>query len=162
MANLACRGVRRNCKCPIYGSFDETTLHALYSCRKLKALRGGWLPNNSFILNSHIPDLSDVVDWAQIFLFECQLCNERKAVSLSCGRVINIKWKPLDPEVYKINCDATVDGVGVGCFIGIGNIIRDFSSFVIASCSHKIVASFSPHLAETVAIFKGLQFAKDC
>ena len=49
----------------------------------------------------------------------------------------------------------------VGQTVGIGVVIRNFEDLVMASSSQKISATFSPQVAEAIAILYGLQLASD-
>ncbi|KAK3194307.1 hypothetical protein Dsin_025617 [Dipteronia sinensis] len=65
---------------------------------------------------------------------------------------------PLD-GVYKINTDAAINE----CYkvIGVGVIIRNYRGEVYASFTQRILACFSPPVAEATAILRGLRFAID-
>ncbi|KAK3224293.1 hypothetical protein Dsin_011318 [Dipteronia sinensis] len=39
--------------CPLCGTDDETTLHALWGCRKLKYVRGEWWPSNKLVIGHY-------------------------------------------------------------------------------------------------------------
>ncbi|KAK3225548.1 hypothetical protein Dsin_005410 [Dipteronia sinensis] len=83
-------------------------------------------------------------------------------MNLTSGKRSSVEnnWRPLVTDMYKINCDAMVDeSNGI---IGFGIVIRDYTGFVLVSCSQKIVATCTAQVAETVAIYRGIEFAKDC
>ncbi|KAK2662526.1 hypothetical protein Ddye_001100 [Dipteronia dyeriana] len=69
----------------------------------------------------------------------------------------NLIWIPPDPNIYKINCDATINVVG--CLVGFGIIICNSEGLVMASSSQNITASFSPQAAEAEAIRRGMLMA---
>ncbi|KAK3228428.1 hypothetical protein Dsin_000309 [Dipteronia sinensis] len=102
-----------------------------------------------------------MVDWVRSFLSDYKECAS-KLISTPRERIpVDNIWRPQDIGLYKVNCDAAVN-VST-CTIGIGIVIRDSTGFVLVACSQKkIVASYFAQLAETVAILKGFQFAKDC
>ena len=60
---------------------------------------------------------------------------------------------------YKINSDAALDMVGHT--VGVGVVIRNSDGLVMASNSQEIATTFSPQVAEAVAICRGLQLAVD-
>ena len=41
-------------------------------------------------------------------------------------------------------------------------MIRDYTGFVLVSSSQVIKAALSPQVAETVAIYRGIIFSRDC
>ncbi|KAK0598369.1 hypothetical protein LWI29_034047 [Acer saccharum] len=49
-----------------------------------------------------------------------------------------------------------------GCRIGIGIVIRDSTVYVMASNLQVINPAFKAQAAETIAIFRGIQFGRDC
>ncbi|KAK3206532.1 hypothetical protein Dsin_020578 [Dipteronia sinensis] len=101
-----------------------------------------------------------IMEWSIAFLTEFQ------STSLYGGQLRNtpdpvmLAWKPPPHGTYKINTDAAFDGVGQ--VIGIGIVIQDESGNVImASSSQRIIATYSPQVAEAVAVLRGLQLACD-
>ncbi|KAK3225399.1 hypothetical protein Dsin_005261 [Dipteronia sinensis] len=65
--------------------------------------------------------------------------------------------EPLEHGFFKINCDVAIDSSGGRIFV-----IRDASSFVMAFCSQVMEATFDAQVAETVAIYIGILFGRDC
>ncbi|KAK3183280.1 hypothetical protein Dsin_030566 [Dipteronia sinensis] len=118
-----------------------------------------WAIRNAAVHGS-LPDKAvDVVDWAHFFIDEFHNASPAKSRNPECPTVRNPVWKPPDPSTYKINCDAVINTAG--CLVGIGIVIRDWEGFVMASCSQKIDATFSPQVVEATAILRSLQFAID-
>lgn len=71
-----------------------------------------------------------------------------------------MRWSLPRPGVYKINCDATIDGARRK--VGFGIVIRDLAGCVMACSSQVLIASFSTQTAETMAIGKAILFSWDC
>ncbi|KAL5758555.1 hypothetical protein ACOSP7_021166 [Xanthoceras sorbifolium] len=75
------------------------------------------------------------------------------------GRMLSAACSAPLGGVFKINTDAT-------CFpfehqTGLGVITRDNSGKILLSCAQNLLASFSPFVAEALAIKKGLERAVD-
>lgn len=49
-----------------------------------------------------------------------------------------------------------------GTFAGIGGVARDSSETVVACFAKRLVGSFSPYVAECLAVQEGLKFAMAC
>ncbi|KAK3211119.1 hypothetical protein Dsin_015825 [Dipteronia sinensis] len=69
----------------------------------------------------------------------------------------HIRWKAPMVGMYKLNKDAALDMRQL-C-VGMGLAIRDHAGNVMATSAQRIDASFTPQLAEAIAILRGLQFA---
>ncbi|KAK2656306.1 hypothetical protein Ddye_009358 [Dipteronia dyeriana] len=67
---------------------------------------------------------------------------------------------PPESGSFKVNCNAVVDVCG--CRIGISIVIRDVTDFVLAACSQVVMATFDIQVANTLAIYKSILFARDC
>ncbi|KAK3187896.1 hypothetical protein Dsin_027457 [Dipteronia sinensis] len=115
-----------------------------------------WFIRNSVVHGAASQTLLEVSHWARRFLAKMYGCKQLK---LKVAPIRDVKWRPPDTGCYKINCDVVVD-VEEG-FIGIGVAVRDSTGFVMASSSQRITTTYSSQVAETVAITRGLQFAKD-
>ncbi|KAK3198262.1 hypothetical protein Dsin_021677 [Dipteronia sinensis] len=101
--------------------------------------------------------VDDVIEWAEIYLTDYHQVSVVSActfgrVAMDVVRASNEVWKPQDLGTYKINCDTDVDEID--CRIGIGIVIRDSTGFVLVSSSKKIVAIYTPQVAEAVAILR--------
>lgn len=79
----------------------------------------------------------------------------------SCPSLVQpSRWKVPDAGCLKLNVDA---GLRVGgCFAGAGGVVRDLNGTVIACFAKKLVGSFSPYVAECLALREGLEFATAC
>ncbi|KAK3211112.1 hypothetical protein Dsin_015818 [Dipteronia sinensis] len=52
-ANLTKRGLQLDNKCPMCMTETETTIHALWSCRKLQYARKEWVPSGRVLINNY-------------------------------------------------------------------------------------------------------------
>ncbi|KAK3211194.1 hypothetical protein Dsin_015900 [Dipteronia sinensis] len=119
-----------------------------------------WFVRNCSTHDSSSQDIFNVVWWSKKYLAELQSLRTDKVPRPLSGRRGEATWKPPDSGSFKINCDADVDASRHR--IGIGIVIRDDSGFVMASCSQRVVATFDAQVAETLAIYRGIIFGKDC
>ncbi|KAK3224581.1 hypothetical protein Dsin_004443 [Dipteronia sinensis] len=103
--------------------------------------------------------VEEIVPWSSDFLDEFYRANVIVGTCPSSKELISALWRPPDPGLYKVNTDAALD-VG-GRKTGIGLIIRNCFGEVIASSAQPVLAGYSHIVAEALAIFKGLQFARD-
>ncbi|TXG63243.1 hypothetical protein EZV62_010237 [Acer yangbiense] len=126
---------------------------------ELKAARKDWLPVEIHVRYPHSNFFNLVLE-CQSFLADFHSCEEGNAHPPCLPGQIRNTWRPPEPEYYKINCDAAVNN-NAGC-IGLGIVIRDNGGFVLASCSLMLTAGFDATLAETMAIYRGLIFSRDC
>ncbi|KAK3230415.1 hypothetical protein Dsin_002296 [Dipteronia sinensis] len=101
----------------------------------------------------------DVVAWARGFLAEFHDGQLLKDSMPPTSSFRDQKWTPPNPGMYKINCDAAIGSADR--LVGFGIVIRDSEGFVMASSSQRIEASFTPQVAEALAISRGLQLAID-
>ncbi|KAK2654361.1 hypothetical protein Ddye_014217 [Dipteronia dyeriana] len=69
----------------------------------------------------------------------------------------DVKWQPPTEGHYKVNCDASLDVQNQ--VVGIGLIICDSFGLVMAAAAQRIRASYSPLIAEVVAVLHGVDFA---
>ncbi|KAK3206742.1 hypothetical protein Dsin_020788 [Dipteronia sinensis] len=201
MVNIACRGVQTNGLSGACKSSNETTLHSLWECDKLKHIRGEWWHGRNPLRSNHsnffdlVCDISCLVSSEEIELFYvlvwriwfcrnsklhgCQIYKVKDVVRWSEEFIADFRskeksnrrgdvrsnvfitcWKPLEDGAYKANCDAVVERMG-NC-VGIGTVIRDSTSAVLASCSQIMEVNFSISVAKLVAIWKCLLFCIDC
>ena len=58
-----------------------------------------------------------------------------------------------------MNCDSAIDKVGK--VVGMCIMVRDYDSFVVAASSQRIQATYSPQVAQAMAIFRGLMLAQE-
>ncbi|KAK0602442.1 hypothetical protein LWI29_033421 [Acer saccharum] len=107
-----------------------------------------------------IQDCLEVMQWCRAFLSDFHSQEEGVDQPIVLPGNVRSVWRPPDIDCYKINCDAAMDSVGGR--IGFGVVIRDHLGFVLASCSQVMAASFGAAMAETMAIYRGLLFSRDC
>ncbi|KAK0592975.1 hypothetical protein LWI29_028449 [Acer saccharum] len=118
-----------------------------------------WFRRNRLIHDNQLLDITEVVPWASSFHAEFKGANV-------AGKVLNPsqprqvwKWNPPAAGLFKLNTDAAVNsGDGI---IGVGVIFRDNDCLVLASSAQRVIATFTPQVAEAVALFRGLRMAKD-
>ena len=79
----------------------------------------------------------------------------RRAVGLS----EDLRWKPPDFGLYKINFDGAVFGDQVSA--GIGVVIRDWEGQIITALSQKVWYPGSVDLIEALAACRAISFAKE-
>lgn len=71
---------------------------------------------------------------------------------------VNKRWQPPSYGIIKINVDAAVcEGTN---FIGIGVVARDDSGVVLGAMARCMIGSFTPHIAECMAVREGVWFAR--
>ncbi|KAK3206766.1 hypothetical protein Dsin_020812 [Dipteronia sinensis] len=93
------------------------------------------------------------------FYFE-EWSNEDRHISPHFPSQVINSWRPPDEECFKINCETAINEKEGR--IGLGIVIRDHSGAVMASCFLTLAAFFDANTAETMAIYKGLIFSRDC
>ncbi|KAK2661430.1 hypothetical protein Ddye_000004 [Dipteronia dyeriana] len=122
-----------------------------------------WFLRNQLVHRVVGCDMEVVVPWCRNFLQEFVATNMVEASVPVAVVNDNVKWKPPDANLYKINTDATLlderSIVGVGVGVGVGVVIRDHLGQVMGTAALKLEASYSPKLAEAVAIRRGIEFA---
>ncbi|KAK2650926.1 hypothetical protein Ddye_018415 [Dipteronia dyeriana] len=148
-------GSRVSPRCPVCVYGRETTWHALWGCKKLKPVRESMLVAQQ--IGSDI-DMCDVVLWSEAFVTDYKKANE---VARQSGSQIpkNVVWQPPCIGRYKLNTDAAIDYDGK--IMGFGAVIRDSVWMVIATSSQRIEATYPPHVAEAIAMYRGLLLATD-
>ncbi|KAL5767025.1 hypothetical protein ACOSQ2_013808 [Xanthoceras sorbifolium] len=87
------------------------------------------------------------------------LIQSKAIIGWTVSRCKDVKWKPPIVGLFKINTDATVDEFNGRTSIGV--IIRDCHGLVMASCAQGFKASYSPPIAEALAILRGLRLIID-
>ncbi|KAK0580682.1 hypothetical protein LWI29_005030 [Acer saccharum] len=113
-----------------------------------------WFCRNQLVHNLVEQDVGFVVNWACNFIVECKATNLVHKPSPSVDVGVIIKWKPLDAGFFKINTDAAIDYLNQR--IGIGVIIRDNSGVVRFAAVQNLKATFSPLVAEAMAVKCGI------
>ncbi|KAI9156288.1 hypothetical protein LWI28_003813 [Acer negundo] len=142
----------------IFSSITSSWWNSLWNFKipsKVKFLCGkhAWSLRNAVVHNVACDREVDIVDWAFCFINEVQgvnLVRERPGIPV---------WKPPAPGLYLINTDAALDMVG--WLVGFGIVIQNFEGLVMACSSQKLEASYSPQVAEAVALLCGLRLACD-
>ncbi|KAK2642399.1 hypothetical protein Ddye_024162 [Dipteronia dyeriana] len=109
-----------------------------------------WFLRNSSLHDGMKQDISDVFWWSKNFAAEFRKAARTDRPRCVSGQVV--KCNPPESGSFKVNCNTVVD-VG-GHKIGIGIVIRDVTGFVLAT--------FDFQVANTLAIYKSIIFARDC
>ncbi|KAK0573812.1 hypothetical protein LWI29_013953 [Acer saccharum] len=117
-----------------------------------------WFLRNSSIHGAPLDGFDNVLEWASDFLVDFKGC--RSVCLRSSPPCLSVCWFLPPSGVYKINCDAALDGAGRK--VGFSIVIRDGSGSVLACSSQVVTASFSALVAETMAIGRAIIFSRDC
>ncbi|GMN68428.1 hypothetical protein TIFTF001_037504 [Ficus carica] len=115
-----------------------------------------WGARNKLVYKGENRAPSTILDDAGLYLGAFHLCDmvERRQTPCPHRTLVRLS-KPVDG--LKLNVDAACrPGMEVD---GVGACIRDSEGAMVACLAKKIVGRFSPHLAECIALRKGLEFA---
>ncbi|KAK0592479.1 hypothetical protein LWI29_019869 [Acer saccharum] len=120
-----------------------------------------WFCRNQAIHNSKEIEVGEIVGWASDFVDEWRRARfgdqPRPSNGSSSSVESPLRWTPPAGGLFKVNTDAAT------CFvnrsIGLGIIIRDSSGMVRASAVKHITATFSPLVAEALAMWHGILLA---
>lgn len=116
-----------------------------------------WEPRNRARVGQKMWGVDEVVQWAS------DLFKEFEGMHKKACRVVDqsedLRWKPPDYGLYKINLDGAlfVDQVCVGLWV----VIRDWEGQIIVSLSRKVRYPGSFDLVEALAASRAISFAKD-
>ncbi|KAL5852571.1 hypothetical protein ACOSQ3_007689 [Xanthoceras sorbifolium] len=119
-----------------------------------------WFKRNSWLHESKLEPVADVVTWSSAFLHEFRMAMVKPLpplapVVVSCP----CRWTPPTLGLVQMNCDATIDEGRK--LVGLGVVLRDHFGRVLGSSWQRMAVGFSPAIAEATAIFRGLRFALD-
>ncbi|GMN41345.1 hypothetical protein TIFTF001_010577 [Ficus carica] len=111
------------------------------------------------IVKSEIP----LEDFASVCWLAWKLwCERNKAlhqVPIQSQVVSSDVWLPLQSGYLKLNVDASVSTESD--HIGIGAVIRDEKGIILGAMAKSVEGTFSPFLAECIALREGLMMAKE-
>ncbi|KAK0578174.1 hypothetical protein LWI29_006271 [Acer saccharum] len=116
-----------------------------------------WFCRNNLVHNLEGKEVGDVANWSVQFLEEWSSANRLDASRPLRPSVKRPIWCPPEVGMWKINSDAALcsrDRVA-----GLGFIVRNSSGNLCLAAMHKWVASFSPLVAEVLAVKTGVQMA---
>ncbi|KAK3211757.1 hypothetical protein Dsin_016463 [Dipteronia sinensis] len=119
-----------------------------------------WFLRNLVVHEAPTQNVLNVGHWCRMFLVDFHRSDEGRQISLPFPSQVINSWRPPNEEYFKINCDAAINEKEGGISLGI--VIRDHSGAVMASCSLTLAAFFDANTAETMAIYRGLIFSRDC
>ena len=105
--------------------------------------------------NSHRP-LSFLFQWARDNYLEFKAL---KLAPVPCRAVRKVRWKPLDPGLYKINFDGATFA-NDNCS-GLGVIVRDGAGLVIAAMATRVPQLLQAIEIEALAANKALEFTQE-
>lgn len=118
-----------------------------------------WNDRNAVRMGRKIPSLAVKCDWVEEFIVSFLQAREQSASLSASGeaRSSGIRWARPPEGWSKLNVDAS-------CLIaaqitGTGAIIRDSSGMVLAAMTNSIGVSYSPFIAEALAVLEGLKLA---
>ncbi|KAK1583965.1 hypothetical protein Q3G72_028680 [Acer saccharum] len=70
-----------------------------------------------------------------------------------------VKWKPPQEGFYKINSNAVIDVMDN--LVGVRLVIRDYEGQVMGTSAQRLVAGYSPEIAEAVAILHSIIYVEE-
>ena len=116
-----------------------------------------WERRNRLRVGQPLWKVDEVVQRASELLHEFQ--DVQKLVHQAVRRSEDLRWKPPNFGLYKINFDGAVFGDQVSA--GIGVVIRDWEGQIIATLSQKVWYPGSVDLVEALAACRAISFAKE-
>ncbi|KAK3220139.1 hypothetical protein Dsin_014109 [Dipteronia sinensis] len=154
--NLAMRGITGDDKCPICKRAVESTLNTLWDCKKIDYASLEWRPKR-VMFRCNYASFLDLIN----YLAELgkSLAVKEKSPLIACGGERICHWRPPEPGVFEINCDASPDARRKRN--GIGIVIRDASSLVMTSCCQVIKAAYDTTTSNTMAIYRSNVFSRE-
>ncbi|KAG6629566.1 hypothetical protein CIPAW_14G093100 [Carya illinoinensis] len=116
-----------------------------------------WKRRNEVIFQGHLTHPSAVVSHSKQLVEDLQkLSVNKKAVVLK--QQTNQAWEAPSQGKIKVNWDASVDKVS--CKVGVGVILRDWNSSVLATLRMEQDLFPDPHMAEAFAVQQAVLFCK--
>ncbi|KAL3813976.1 hypothetical protein ACJIZ3_015244 [Penstemon smallii] len=116
-----------------------------------------WHARNKLFFEGNVPDAMAIISFARIYLEELQQPNYSiLAPVVETNRAEN-QWRPPDPQVIKLNFDASVNNVDGCC--GIGVIARSNSGECVGWQSICIKQPLDPTAAEAKGALMAVEFA---
>ncbi|KAK2656458.1 hypothetical protein Ddye_009510 [Dipteronia dyeriana] len=109
-----------------------------------------WKHRNAVVHGGIACCVADIMVWSTTYLSEFRSSGLKGRHLHGNQNPKLVVWKPPPSDFYKINTDVAIDVAGQ--MIGIGIVIRDVTGFVMASSSQRIIATFTPQVAEAMVI----------
>ncbi|KAK3211934.1 hypothetical protein Dsin_016640 [Dipteronia sinensis] len=139
-------------------------LELMISCRNQLCLVvwRTWYRRNAKIYSSANVFIKDIVPLAESFLDDFRRVNSNcddGPGSPSGDEMIIPSWRPPDSGLFRLNTNAAIDGTMNR--VGTGAIIRNSDGMVMPSCVQVLSVSYSPLMAEALAILWGIRFVRD-
>ncbi|XP_042952141.1 uncharacterized protein LOC122289229 [Carya illinoinensis] len=160
-ANLKVRKVVEDTACPICSQPSETIEHVLWEC---PSARDVWSMSSrkfqkasigSFSLVEKLEGLVESKETKELQTFAKLSVSKRAGV---LKQQINQAWEAPSQGKIKVNWDASVDKVA--CKVGVGVILRDWNSSVLATLRMEQDLFPDPHMAEAFAVQQAILFCK--
>ncbi|GMN74812.1 hypothetical protein TIFTF001_052466, partial [Ficus carica] len=115
-----------------------------------------WCERNKVVHGGEAGDPQTVFDLSIASFGEWQALNRSPPQPSAVGSNV---WSPPQPGCFKLNIDASV--IPGSDHIGIGAVIRDEKGSILGAMARSVGGSFSPFVAECLALREGLRFAKE-
>ncbi|GMN43800.1 hypothetical protein TIFTF001_012998 [Ficus carica] len=115
-----------------------------------------WSERNKVVHGGEVGDPQSIFDFSIASFGEWQSLNRAPTQPCFVGSDV---WSPPQPGYLKLNIDASV--FPSSNHIGIGAAIRDDKGSFLGALAISVEGSFSPFVAECLALREGLRFAKE-
>ncbi|GMN53247.1 hypothetical protein TIFTF001_022384 [Ficus carica] len=115
-----------------------------------------WGERNKVVHGGEAGDPQAIFELSIASYGEWQVLNRAPTLSQAVGSDV---WEPPQPGYLKLNIDASV--FPRSDHIGIGVAIRDEKGSILGAVAKSVEGSFSPFVAECLALREGLRFAKE-
>jgi hypothetical protein len=133
---------------------------------------GIWFARNQLIFEDRDIEEWDTIDKASKSIQDYQQATKRDSSNQPSNRagrsntqrrtsntMRNLTWNKLEEGTIKVNCDANLTRIGRW---GLGAICRDSDGELLAAATWEMSGADDPTLAEAVALYNAVLFAKDC
>jgi hypothetical protein len=133
---------------------------------------GIWFARNQLIFEDRDIEEWDTIDKASKSIKDYQHATKRDPSNQPSNRagrsntqrrtsntMRNLTWSKPEEGTIKVNCDANLTRIGRW---GLGAICRDSDGELLAAATWEMSGADDPTLAEAVALYNAVLFAKDC
>ncbi|GMN21286.1 hypothetical protein TIFTF001_050117 [Ficus carica] len=167
MVSLGYRGIDCDVVCPRCKDKIESISHAILDCPTSRAVWKFsrfwkvlawklWCERNKVVHEGEDSDPQDILDLGIASFDEWQALHQVPVQSQVVGSDV---WLPPQLGYLKLNVDASVSPGSN--HIGIGAVIRDEKGRILGAMAKSMERTFSPFLAECIALREGLMLAKE-
>ncbi|KAK3199567.1 hypothetical protein Dsin_022982 [Dipteronia sinensis] len=118
-----------------------------------------WLLRNQVVHGLGRQDMESDVNWCRGYLKEYSCVRTMDIREIRLVLMEGIRWQPQREGCYKVNTDTAI--YGRRNLVGVGLMIRDQAGQALSSRAQLLDSGFSPKVAETVAVLRGIHFASD-